>query len=208
MAKRKRAAAKEAVSDADLILETTQEATLLDMIDRLLDKGVVVNGDVVLGVAGVDLVYLRLATLLSAIDRIFPARPARSAGTIAGRAGCGRRDMTRRTRKTSRRSKGTKPRKKSRSTPKKKPAVIRWNPDADDVQRSVIKLVLTLIELIRKLMERQAIRRMDEKTMTEAETEAVGIALMEIERTVREIGSRFDLTPEDLNLDLGSIKLL
>ena len=89
----------------------------------------------------------------------------------------------------------------------KKPA-LRWNPDPDDVQRSVIKLVLTLVELIRKLMERQAIRRMDEKTMTEAETEAVGIALMEIERTVREIGRQFDLTPEDLNLDLGSLKLL
>ena len=89
----------------------------------------------------------------------------------------------------------------------KKP-VLRWNPDPDDVQRSVIKLVLTLVELIRKLMERQAIRRMDDKTMTEGETEAVGIALMEIERTIREIGRQFDLTPEDLNLDLGSIKLL
>jgi len=72
MAKRKRAAGKDAVSDADLILESTQEATLLDMIDRLLDKGVVLNGDVVLGVAGVDLVYLRLASLLAAVDRIFP----------------------------------------------------------------------------------------------------------------------------------------
>ena len=69
MAKRKRA---KATSDADLILESQHEATLLDMIDKLLDKGVVVNGDVVLGVAGVDLVYLRLATLLTAIDKIYP----------------------------------------------------------------------------------------------------------------------------------------
>ena len=71
MAKRKR---PQKVSDADLILESSHEASLLDMIDKLLDKGVVVNGDVVLGVAGVDLVYLRLAALLSAIDRIFPGR--------------------------------------------------------------------------------------------------------------------------------------
>ena len=92
--------------------------------------------------------------------------------------------------------------------PARKPAVMRWNPDPDDVQRSVIKLVLTLVELIRKLMERQAIRRMDDRTMTAAETEAVGKALMEIERTIREIGTQFDLTPEDLNLDLGTIKLL
>jgi Gas vesicle protein len=59
-----------AATQADLILETAEDATLLDMLDRLLDKGVVLDGDVVLGVAGVDLVYLRLAALLSAIDRV------------------------------------------------------------------------------------------------------------------------------------------
>src|SRR5439155_5800023 len=88
-----------------------------------------------------------------------------------------------------------------------KQTAMRWNPDSADVQRSVIKLVLTLVELIRKLMERQAIRRMENKTMTAAETEAVGSALMEIERTIRDIGRQFDLTPEDLNLDLGALKL-
>ena len=87
-------------------------------------------------------------------------------------------------------------------------AAMRWNPDSAEVQRSVIKLVLTLVELIRKLMERQAIRRMEARTMTAAETEAVGKALMEIERTIRDIGRMFDLTPEDLNLDLGALKLL
>ena len=89
-----------------------------------------------------------------------------------------------------------------------KQAAMRWNPDPADVQRSVIKLVLTLVELLRKLMERQAIRRMEDRTMTTAETEAVGTALMEIEQTIRDIGQKFDLTPEDLNLDLGAIKLL
>lgn len=69
MAKKKR---PEAVSDADLILENTHEATLLDMLDKLLNKGVVLQGDIVLGVAGVDLVYARLATLLTAIDRVMP----------------------------------------------------------------------------------------------------------------------------------------
>jgi hypothetical protein len=57
-------------------------------------------------------------------------------------------------------------------------------------------------------MERQAIRRMEERTLSRAETEAVGAALREIERTIRDIGKKFDLTPEDLNLDLGAIKLL
>jgi len=97
---------------------------------------------------------------------------------------------------------------KTGSTRARKAPVVRWNPNSDDVQRSVVKLVLTLVELIRKLMERQAIRRMDERTLTAAETEAVGRALMEIEQTIRDIGQRFDLTPEDLNLDLGALKIL
>jgi DNA polymerase II large subunit len=50
------------------------ESTLLDLLDNLLNKGVMANGDVTLGVAGVDLIYLRLSTLLCASDRVLPAR--------------------------------------------------------------------------------------------------------------------------------------
>jgi hypothetical protein len=85
----------------------------------------------------------------------------------------------------------------------------RWNADPDDVRRSVVKLVLTLVELIRQLLERQALRRVDAGTLTAEETEAVGLALMRLEETVREIGAQFDLGLEDLNLDLGPVgKLL
>lgn len=58
-------------SAADLVLEPL-DSTLLDLLDRLLDKGVMANGDVMLGVAGVDLVYLRLSALLCASDRVLP----------------------------------------------------------------------------------------------------------------------------------------
>jgi hypothetical protein len=85
----------------------------------------------------------------------------------------------------------------------------RWNANPDDVQRSVVKLVLTLVELIRQLLERQAIRRMEQRTITSEETEAIGLALMRLEETVRDLGAMFDLGPEDLNLDLGPVgKLL
>jgi hypothetical protein len=79
----------------------------------------------------------------------------------------------------------------------------RWNADPDDVRRSVGKLVLTLVEFIRQLLERQAIRRMEAGTLTPEETEAVGLALMRLEETVRYVGAQFGLAPEDLNLDLG-----
>jgi Gas vesicle protein K len=81
----------------------------------------------------------------------------------------------------------------------------RWNADPDDVRRSVAKLVLTLVEFIRQLLERQAIRRMDAGTLTPEQTEAVGLALMRLEETVRDIGKQFGLEPEDLNLDLGPV---
>jgi hypothetical protein len=82
---------------------------------------------------------------------------------------------------------------------------MRWNPDPEEVQRSVVKLVLSLIEFIRKLMERQAIRRLEAQTLTAEEIENVGLALMRLEETVRELAKRFDLDVEDLNLDLGPI---
>ena len=84
-------------------------------------------------------------------------------------------------------------------------APMRWNPEPDDVQRSVAQLVLTIVEFLRRLMERQAIRRMEQKTLTKKEVEAVGHALMKLEETVRDIGAKFGLTPADLNLDLGSL---
>ncbi len=85
----------------------------------------------------------------------------------------------------------------------------RWNADPDDVQRSVAQLVLTLVEFIRQLLERQAIRRMEGGTLTEEQIEDVGRALMKLEETVLDIARKFGIPPEDLNLDLGPVgKLL
>src|SRR5258706_12263733 len=82
---------------------------------------------------------------------------------------------------------------------------VRWNADPEDVQRSVARLVLSLVEFVRRVMERQAIRRMDSGTFTDAEVEAVGLALMRLEETVRDMAERFGLEAKDLNLDLGPL---
>jgi hypothetical protein len=84
-------------------------------------------------------------------------------------------------------------------------AAPRWNADPEDVQRSVARLVLTLVEFVRQLMERQAIRRLEGGTLSDEETEAVGVALMRLEETVRDLAARFGLEPDDLNLDLGPL---
>ena len=91
------------------------------------------------------------------------------------------------------------------ATSRRGAAPMRWNPEPEDVQKSVVQLVLTIVELLRRLMERQAIRRMEQKTLTRKEVALVGEALMKLEETVREIGMKFGLTPEELNLDLGPL---
>ncbi len=62
---------------ADQVLDAP-ESTLLDLLDNLLNKGVMANGDVTLGVAGIDLIYLRLSALLCAADRVLPPSAERS----------------------------------------------------------------------------------------------------------------------------------
>jgi Gas vesicle protein K len=82
---------------------------------------------------------------------------------------------------------------------------LRWNADPDEVQRSVAQLVLTLVEFVRQLLERQSIRRMEAGTLTDRQIEDVGRALMQLEATVRDIAVQFGIPPEDLNLDLGPL---
>ena len=81
----------------------------------------------------------------------------------------------------------------------------RWNAPPDDVRRSVAKLVLTLVEFIRRVLERQAIRRHENGTLTPAEAEAVGTALMRLEETIEEMAATFGLEKNELNLDLGPL---
>lgn len=81
----------------------------------------------------------------------------------------------------------------------------RWNADPENVQRSVARLVLTLVEFVRRLLERQAIRRMEAETLTPEEVEAIGLALMKLEETVQDIAGQFGLNPDELNLDLGPL---
>ena len=82
---------------------------------------------------------------------------------------------------------------------------LRWNADPEEVQRSVAQLVLTLVEFIRRLLERQAIRRMESGTLTTRQTEDVGRALMTLEDTIRDIAAKFGLQMDELNLDLGPV---
>lgn len=80
--------------------------------------------------------------------------------------------------------------------------------DPDTVERDLVKLVLTLVELLRQLMERQALRRVDAGDLSEEQEERLGTTLMVLHDRMCQLCERYDLTMEDLNLDLGPLGTL
>jgi len=181
-----------------------ESQSLLDVIDTVIDKGLAVDAEIVLGLADIDLIYLRIGALLAAADRVFTEAPAnrqraspsspasmsapnRSMPAAPGRRGAespaGTRDLD------------------SQSASRTALA-------PDDTSRSVIRLVLTLVEFVRQLLERQAVRRVRERTLDADEIERLGTALMRLEATVHELAERHGIDPGDLNLDLGPLGTL
>ncbi|MFD0415080.1 gas vesicle protein K [Streptomyces sp. NPDC127108] len=77
--------------------------------------------------------------------------------------------------------------------------------EPDTVERDLVALVLTVVELLRELMERQAIRRFESGELTEDQEERVGMTLMLLEDRMTRLRERYGLRPEDLNLDLGPL---
>lgn len=74
-----------------------------------------------------------------------------------------------------------------------------------NIEQGLARLVLTLIELLRRLLERQAIRRMEGGSLTAPQLEEMGQALMKLEAKIAEIAAHFGLKPQDLNLELGPL---
>ncbi|MCP9946924.1 gas vesicle protein K [Streptomyces somaliensis] len=77
--------------------------------------------------------------------------------------------------------------------------------DPDSVERDLARLVLTVVELLRQLMERQALRRVEDGGLTEDQEERIGMTLMLLEDRMEVLRTRFGLEPEDLNIDLGPL---
>jgi hypothetical protein len=76
---------------------------------------------------------------------------------------------------------------------------------SETIEQGLAKLVLGLIDLLRQLLERQAIRRMEGGSLTEQQVEEMGLALMKLESKIKELAEQFGLNPEDLNLNLGPL---
>ncbi|MGF7124356.1 gas vesicle protein GvpK [Rhodococcus sp. AG1013] len=81
----------------------------------------------------------------------------------------------------------------------------RIDADPESVERGLVALVLTLVELLRQLMERQALRRVDAGDLSDDQIERIGTTLMMLEEKMEELREHFGLEPEDLNIDLGPL---
>ena len=181
------------------------EVTLVDLLDRLLGSGVVVAGDVTLSVADIDLVLVDLRTLVASVGSLGgglppPLRPAPALAPLRERSQEHERAET----------PAPLPRPRPRR-PRQKPGGVfprRIEADPERLEKGLAQLVMTIVELLRELMERQALRRMDDGTLSDAEIERLGETFMLLEQRMGELKGVFGLTDEDLNLDLGPLGTL
>jgi hypothetical protein len=182
---------------------------LSEVLSHLLDKGVVLRGEVMLAVADIDLVRLDLGLLLSAVE---------SAIGRGGSAGASPRLMAARPRTSAPVTSGSTMESQvvqalhppSDATVAPLEAVAeglppRLNTDPDKVENGLAKLVLTLIEVLRKVLEHQAVRRMEGGHLSDAEIERLGIALLRLNDRMQDMKGIFGLTDDDLQIDLGPL---
>jgi hypothetical protein len=172
-------------------MNKNNNVTLVDALDKVLEKGAVINGDIFLRVADIDLVFLGLRLILTSVSR---------AGELSGeRLRSKEKEPTsedieyiRRLQREIKMAEENIPKLIDLGNPKK-------------AEQGIAKLILTLVELIRKLMEKEAYRRVRKGTLFPTEIEKLGLSLKAIKKKVKEIQAIFGIGDEELNLDLGPI---
>lgn len=209
---------------SDLLVKY-QQVTLLELLDRLLDKGVVVKGEILLSVADIDLIYLNLGLLLSSVKTVQQAAKrdgSSNAPLISWQTSVP--DELAKADHLDKESLTPAPRvevngRRNSATPELLASALptdihdslnqlfepRATIDPAQVEKGLAKLVLTLVDLIRKLMEKQAIRRMDEGELHASEIERLGNTFYLLDEKMEQLKKVFDLEDDDLNLDLGPL---
>jgi hypothetical protein len=186
---------------------------LSDLLSHVLDKGVVLKGEVMLAVADIDLVRLDLGLLLTAVETVL-GRGGRLAGPeragLLGAAGPRERPVITPSGSTvvSQVVQTLDAPQDAAITPLETVAEglpSRLNTDPDKVENGLAKLVLTLIEVLRKVLEHQAVRRMEGGHLSDEEVERLGIALLRLNDRMQDMKGIFGLTDDDLQIDLGPL---
>lgn len=211
---------------SDQIIKKHQ-VTLVELLDRLLDKGVMVRGDIMLSVADVDLVYLSLGLILSSIKTIENAASRGDHGEadlLPRKTSSQREFLDKLQLEAGRKDLASPPLPEANSQSRNgneqtlaktlssaidselnQRVEPKTNIDRENVEKGLARLVLALVDLIRKLMEKQAIRRIEAGQLNAREIEDVGNAFFLLDEKMAQLKKVFGLTDEDLNLDLGPL---
>lgn len=200
--------------------------TLLELLDRLLDKGVMVKGEILLSVADIDLVYLNLGLLLASVKSIEAAASKGDRGdaklspwqTPTNGELLGEAHLEARRKDVASvpllaeecQSESSQEELLARALPATAEGLgqlfgPKTNIDPKNVEKGLTKLVLTLVDLIRKLMEKQAIRRIEAGQLNVGEIEKMGNTFLLLDERMEQLKEMFGLQDEDLNLDLGPL---
>ncbi len=196
-----------------------QRIALVDVVSGLLDKGTVVSGQATVSVAGVDLVHIALQLLVSSVETlrqsggppVLEGAPPLGPGPISA-AVAGAETAP---------GSGSLPSSSGRSPAAVRPPTAprtrllvgepsmsgprpQTEPTSEE-DRGLAGLVLALVELIRQLLERQAVRRMEGGALTEDEVERMGRALLDLNAKMKELFALFGLDEADVSLDLGPL---
>lgn len=195
----------------------TKNVTLVDVLDRVLGKGAVVGGDIQLCVADIELVNLKLQLLLSStatLEKFTPSIERFDSDCNNNNCASDYRPVQNSAKKHVQiaENPGNTGAVEARVLKDDEPVPCfdkspsdKVNIDPKKVEQGLAKLVLTLVELLRKLMEKQALRRMDLGTLTEKQIDQLGEAFMRLDEKMKELKEVFGLKDEDLNLDLGPV---
>ncbi|MGO9773924.1 MAG: gas vesicle protein K [Roseiarcus sp.] len=174
--------------------------SLADALDRILHRGVSLQGNLTIGLADVDLLFLDLRLLLGSVDAIWPdgrppvpavcpqtPSPPSPPEAPTERPKIGSRDVT------------------LESFDRDPPVVptVRQDTEGSSAAQGLIRLVLTLVKLLHDVLERQAVRRMEAGRLTEAQIDNLGMALFTQAQEILRLQQQFGFSEKDLSLDLG-----
>jgi len=169
----------------------SNNVTLVDVLDKVLEKGAVINGDIVISVADVDLVFLGLRLILTSVSKA-----EEISGKNLGNPDNGLTpediEYIGKLQKEIRRAEENIPKLIDLGSPKK-------------TEQGLAKLILTLVELIRRLMEKEAYRRVKRGKLSSTEIQKLGLSLKAVKKKIEEIQMIFGIADEELNLDLGPL---
>lgn len=174
-------------------LRENKEVTLAEVLDRVLDKGAVLQGDLTLKLADIDLVYVGLRLIITSVSRM---EKLSSDGDF--KRSCTQEEKEadlkyiQEVQKEIEKASENIPKLIDVSSPKK-------------AERGLATLVLTLVKLLKDLMEKEAMRRIEQGNLDDLEIQKLGVTFKALDGKMEELRAVFGLKEKDLNLDLGPL---